>query len=71
MKGKALRKHSLHEKTAASVLLKLFISFNILLKHTRVQLTFGRAVRLSVVLVMRVSWIMPGLAKINHRFFDK
>jgi len=25
MKGKALRKHSLHEKTAASVLLKLFI----------------------------------------------
>jgi len=28
MKGKALRKHSLHEKTAASVLLKLFISRN-------------------------------------------
>ena len=28
MKGKALRKHSLHEKTAASVLLKLFISCN-------------------------------------------
>jgi len=28
MKGKALRKHSLHEKTAASVLLKLFISSN-------------------------------------------
>jgi len=27
-KGKALRKHSLHEKTAASVLLKLFISGN-------------------------------------------
>ena len=26
MKGKALRKHSLHEKTAASVLLKLLIS---------------------------------------------
>ena len=26
MKGKALRKHSLHEKTAASVLLKLFIT---------------------------------------------
>ena len=26
MKGKALRKHSLHEQTAASVLLKLFIS---------------------------------------------
>jgi len=26
MEGKALRKHSLHEKTAASVLLKLFIS---------------------------------------------
>jgi len=26
MKEKALRKHSLHEKTAASVLLKLFIS---------------------------------------------
>jgi len=26
MKGKALRKHSLHEKTAASFLLKLFIS---------------------------------------------
>jgi len=26
MKGKALRKHSLHEKTEASVLLKLFIS---------------------------------------------
>jgi len=26
VKGKALRKHSLHEKTAASVLLKLFIS---------------------------------------------
>ena len=26
MKGKALRKHSLHEKTAASVLLKPFIS---------------------------------------------
>ena len=28
MKGKALRKHSLHEKTAASVLLKLLISGN-------------------------------------------
>ena len=28
MKAKALRKHSLHEKTAASVLLKLFISGN-------------------------------------------
>ena len=28
MKGKALRKHCLHEKTAASVLLKLFISSN-------------------------------------------
>ena len=28
IKGKALRKHSLHEKTAASVLLKLFISGN-------------------------------------------
>jgi len=28
MKGKALRKNSLHEKTAASVLLKLFISSN-------------------------------------------
>jgi len=28
MKGKAHRKHSLHEKTAASVLLKLFISSN-------------------------------------------
>ena len=26
LKGKAPRKHSLHEKTAASVLLKLFIS---------------------------------------------
>jgi len=26
MKEKALRKHSLHEKTAAAVLLKLFIS---------------------------------------------
>ena len=28
MKEKALRKHSLHEKTVASVLLKLFISGN-------------------------------------------
>ena len=28
MKGKALRKHSLHEKTTASVLLKMFISGN-------------------------------------------
>jgi len=28
MKGKALMKHSLHKKTAASVLLKLFISGN-------------------------------------------
>jgi len=28
MKGKALGKHSLHGKTAASVLLKLFISGN-------------------------------------------
>ena len=28
MKEKALRKHSLHEKTAASVLLKLLISGN-------------------------------------------
>jgi len=28
MKGKALRKHSLHKKTAASVLLKLFIRSN-------------------------------------------
>jgi len=27
IKGKALRKHSLHEKTAASVLLKLFIGY--------------------------------------------
>jgi len=32
MKGKALRKHSLHEKTAASVLLKLFISRKIVIK---------------------------------------
>jgi len=32
MKGKALRKHRLHEKTAASVLLKLFISSNKLMK---------------------------------------
>jgi len=28
MKGKSLRKHSLHEKTAGSVLLKPFISGN-------------------------------------------
>ena len=28
MKGKALRKHSLHEKTIASVLLELFITSN-------------------------------------------
>jgi len=28
MKGKALRKHNLHGKTAASVLLKLFINGN-------------------------------------------
>jgi len=28
VKGKTLRKHSLHEKTAASILLKLFISSN-------------------------------------------
>ena len=28
MNGKALRKHSLHEQTAASVLFKLFISSN-------------------------------------------
>jgi len=28
MKWKALREHSLHEQTAASVLLKLFISSN-------------------------------------------
>jgi len=28
MKGKAFGKHSLHEKTAASVLLKLFIGSN-------------------------------------------
>jgi len=28
MNGKALRKHSLHKKTAASVLLKLFTSGN-------------------------------------------
>jgi len=28
MKGKALRKHGLHQKTAASVLLKPFISGN-------------------------------------------
>jgi len=28
MKGKAHRKHSLHEKTTGSVLLKLFISSN-------------------------------------------
>jgi len=28
MKGKALEKHSMHETTAASVLLKLFISSN-------------------------------------------
>ena len=30
MKGKALRKHSMHEKTAASVLLKPFISSNVI-----------------------------------------
>jgi len=30
MKGKALRKHSLHEKTAASVLLKLFMKLTIM-----------------------------------------
>ena len=29
MKGKALRKHSLHEKTAASVLLKMSVVVNI------------------------------------------
>jgi len=40
MKGKALRKHSLHEKTAASVLLKLFISSPILNCHS-VQLPHG------------------------------
>ena len=34
MKGKALRKHSLHEKTAASVLLKLFISGNECMSRT-------------------------------------
>ena len=28
MKGKAIRKHSMHEQTAASVLLKLFINSN-------------------------------------------
>jgi len=28
MKGKTLRRHSLHEKTTASVLLKLYISSN-------------------------------------------
>jgi len=33
MKKKALRKHSLHEKTAASVLLKLFISSNEKMPH--------------------------------------
>jgi len=33
MKGKALRKHSLHEKTAASVLLKLFISEHMKYNH--------------------------------------
>jgi len=33
MKGKALRKHSLHEKTAASVLLKLFISLLLLVRY--------------------------------------
>ena len=33
MKGKALRKHSLHEKTAASVLLKLFISSKVFSVH--------------------------------------
>ena len=37
MKGKALRKHSLHEKTAASVILKLFISGNELCHTTVVK----------------------------------
>jgi len=40
MKGKALRKHSLHEKTAALVLLKLLISSPILNCHS-VQLQHG------------------------------
>ena len=33
MKGKALRKHSLHEKTAVSVLLKLFTSSTKIMPH--------------------------------------
>ena len=33
MKGKALRKHSLHEKIAASVLLKLFINSTCIYLH--------------------------------------
>jgi len=40
MKGKALRKHSLHEKTAASVLLKLFIDI-------RQYLNFSLTVRIN------------------------
>ena len=40
MKGKALRKNSLHEKTAASVLLKLFISSNEWC-HTTDDTSFG------------------------------
>jgi len=35
MKGKALGKHSLHEKTAASVLLKLFTFYSISYLHKR------------------------------------
>jgi len=34
LKGKALRKHSLHEKTAASVLLKLFMGSKLLPRMT-------------------------------------
>ena len=46
MKGKALRKHSLHEKTAVSILLKLFINRN---EWDEEQDWFPRYVPISVI----------------------
>ena len=54
MKGKALRKHSLHEKTAASVSLKLFYIYVYvncfqIIKKAKTKRTCGILVFLSVL----------------------
>jgi len=61
MKGKALGKHSLHEKTTASVLLKLFISSNLLVQYicnTASWLAFSQTINESDTLFE--CWLLNG-----------